>query len=473
MADIDSPYDWPKEFPSLSSIDALLRCPICNEFFDETAANTLPCTHTHCAECTLNYINQHQKCPTCNAVCNSESSMRKVPILNEIALLFKEFRRVSLDFQKKFDQTYFLETQQFILLEQLKREQITLDTTSRPNPSTNRTSERIRDLKTEANSASPKNTTVNHKEKSIGSPLFGKNVLKKQKTGIKSEIFRKKDGDLECPACLQLGFSPSTLDTHLEKFCFSRFAMEEEVIIIGDDEKEPIKNIPQETIIEESAPNAQLKDMDKNELKRKYTEEKSYELVEEVFDEDFTDDSAPKKLKFFGFDNKDYSNFVRPKREKKKIEELPILPLIPWGSLSITEIRKRLEEYGIPTTGSKEDLKKRYTKFRHLVIKNNQIPLQNRKSKKEILKELKDFEQQGKDSQQGSASFALNTDSNSTSHDDSEESRILIEKHNLKYDNVYNELISQAKPKRKRKESSNDDVNELNVKRETIGKNET
>ncbi|XP_054751911.2 E3 ubiquitin-protein ligase RAD18-like [Lytechinus pictus] len=62
---ITDPSDWPSSMPELKTIDTLLRCGICYEFFD--IAMILPkCSHNYCSICIRRYMNYKSQCPTCN-----------------------------------------------------------------------------------------------------------------------------------------------------------------------------------------------------------------------------------------------------------------------------------------------------------------------------------------------------------------------------------------------------------------------
>ncbi|XP_071491333.1 uncharacterized protein [Diadema antillarum] len=88
---ITDPSDWPASVPGLKTIDTLLRCGICYEYFD--IAMMIPkCSHNYCSICIRRYLNYKNLCPTCNtpveaaALCNNRS-------LDELVSNFKAVRQ--------------------------------------------------------------------------------------------------------------------------------------------------------------------------------------------------------------------------------------------------------------------------------------------------------------------------------------------------------------------------------------------
>ncbi|XP_035675508.1 E3 ubiquitin-protein ligase RAD18-like, partial [Branchiostoma floridae] len=74
MSSFASSGDWPENFKQLKTIDDLLRCPICYEYFDITMI--IPqCSHNYCSLCIRRYLNYKTQCPTCG-VSVSEPELR-------------------------------------------------------------------------------------------------------------------------------------------------------------------------------------------------------------------------------------------------------------------------------------------------------------------------------------------------------------------------------------------------------------
>ncbi|XP_011673826.2 E3 ubiquitin-protein ligase RAD18 [Strongylocentrotus purpuratus] len=96
---ITDPSDWPSSMPELNTIDTLLRCGICYEFFD--IAMILPkCSHNYCSICIRRHMNYKNQCPTCNTpaevsqLCNNRA-------LDELVSNFKAVRPLILKLCKE------------------------------------------------------------------------------------------------------------------------------------------------------------------------------------------------------------------------------------------------------------------------------------------------------------------------------------------------------------------------------------
>ncbi|KAF9988858.1 E3 ubiquitin-protein ligase rad18 [Mortierella antarctica] len=89
MNDISDPSDWPADYAPLKDIDSHLRCPICKELL--RAAMMLQCHHNFCSECIRRHLDKESTCPACR-VATSTSQMRRNVALDEIANSFKDCR---------------------------------------------------------------------------------------------------------------------------------------------------------------------------------------------------------------------------------------------------------------------------------------------------------------------------------------------------------------------------------------------
>ncbi|KAJ8046728.1 E3 ubiquitin-protein ligase RAD18 [Holothuria leucospilota] len=87
---ITDPFDWPITMPELRTIDNLLRCGICCEFFN--IAMILPkCSHNYCSQCIRRYMNYKTQCPACNTPA-VEGEIRNNKVLDEIVKNFIQVR---------------------------------------------------------------------------------------------------------------------------------------------------------------------------------------------------------------------------------------------------------------------------------------------------------------------------------------------------------------------------------------------
>ncbi|KAG0006441.1 E3 ubiquitin-protein ligase rad18, partial [Modicella reniformis] len=91
--DIADPLDWPVEFAPLREIDSHLRCPICKDLL--RAAMMLQCHHNFCSECIRRHLDKESTCPACR-VSTSTSQMRRNVTLDEVANSFKDCRSLLL-----------------------------------------------------------------------------------------------------------------------------------------------------------------------------------------------------------------------------------------------------------------------------------------------------------------------------------------------------------------------------------------
>ncbi|XP_078676745.1 E3 ubiquitin-protein ligase RAD18-like isoform X2 [Branchiostoma floridae x Branchiostoma belcheri] len=90
MSSLCSSGDWPENFKQLKTIDDLLRCPICYEYFDITMI--IPqCSHNYCSLCIRRYLNYKTQCPTCG-VSVSEPELRNNRSLDDLVRQFLDVR---------------------------------------------------------------------------------------------------------------------------------------------------------------------------------------------------------------------------------------------------------------------------------------------------------------------------------------------------------------------------------------------
>eukprot|EP00058_Branchiostoma_floridae_P017334 XP_002602822.1 hypothetical protein BRAFLDRAFT_132140 [Branchiostoma floridae] len=90
MSSFASSGDWPENFKQLKTIDDLLRCPICYEYFDITMI--IPqCSHNYCSLCIRRYLNYKTQCPTCG-VSVSEPELRNNRGIDDLVRQFLDVR---------------------------------------------------------------------------------------------------------------------------------------------------------------------------------------------------------------------------------------------------------------------------------------------------------------------------------------------------------------------------------------------
>lgn len=98
-----SPSDWPESLSELRTIDNLLRCSICYEYFD--VAMIVPdCSHNYCSLCIRRSLSYEPRCPTCNMKLNPPS-LKSNRVLDELVKSFVKVREKLLDLVTKGMQT--------------------------------------------------------------------------------------------------------------------------------------------------------------------------------------------------------------------------------------------------------------------------------------------------------------------------------------------------------------------------------
>lgn len=84
LALVEDPTDFPANAPSLRTLDAAVRCPICSEYF--AGPVSLLCGHCFCSLCIRNAIAtpaSKAQCPTCRTHV-SESQLRPNPGMEDV-----------------------------------------------------------------------------------------------------------------------------------------------------------------------------------------------------------------------------------------------------------------------------------------------------------------------------------------------------------------------------------------------------
>ena len=93
--DKDDPYYWKHtSLPEVHQLDAQLRCLICKDYFKAPVMTS--CCHTFCSRCIRRHISLEQSCPACRQR-ESESSLRRNPVVEELVQSFFELRPRLLD----------------------------------------------------------------------------------------------------------------------------------------------------------------------------------------------------------------------------------------------------------------------------------------------------------------------------------------------------------------------------------------
>ncbi|KAF3938077.1 hypothetical protein ABW19_dt0204493 [Dactylella cylindrospora] len=93
--DIPDPTDWLKtSVPGLQALETALRCQVCKEFF--TAPMVTSCGHTFCSLCIRKCLSTSQKCPTCMTT-DEPSRLRKNTVVQDLLSHFVSVRDQMLE----------------------------------------------------------------------------------------------------------------------------------------------------------------------------------------------------------------------------------------------------------------------------------------------------------------------------------------------------------------------------------------
>ncbi|KAF9484884.1 hypothetical protein BDN70DRAFT_796760 [Pholiota conissans] len=90
-ADVPDPTDFPPPAtaPGLRALDGSFRCDICGELYD--APVTISCGHCFCSTCIRSALATKQECPSCRKTAN-EGHIRPNPVLESVISSWKEAR---------------------------------------------------------------------------------------------------------------------------------------------------------------------------------------------------------------------------------------------------------------------------------------------------------------------------------------------------------------------------------------------
>jgi E3 ubiquitin-protein ligase RAD18 len=96
--DIADSTDWlTTSLPTITPLEASLRCQVCKDFFDTPMITS--CSHTFCSLCIRRALDADGKCPTCRAV-ETDSKLRRNGVVQEIVDGFTSARIGLLEMAK-------------------------------------------------------------------------------------------------------------------------------------------------------------------------------------------------------------------------------------------------------------------------------------------------------------------------------------------------------------------------------------
>ncbi|KAG7478015.1 hypothetical protein MATL_G00075880 [Megalops atlanticus] len=89
MSLLDEP-DLPSNLACLKNVDALLRCPICFDYF--SISMMTKCSHNFCSLCIRKFLSYKLQCPVCNSAM-TEQDLRNNRILDDLVRSFQAARQ--------------------------------------------------------------------------------------------------------------------------------------------------------------------------------------------------------------------------------------------------------------------------------------------------------------------------------------------------------------------------------------------
>ncbi|KAF9175074.1 E3 ubiquitin-protein ligase rad18 [Mortierella sp. AD011] len=404
---ITDPSDWPVEFNSLREIDSHLRCPICKELL--RAAMMLQCYHNFCSECIRRHLDKESTCPACR-VSTSTAHMRRNVALDEIANNFKDCRSLLLKTVKDSLGTKNSKTPQLTRTESMEVDDIA------PNHKRRRTSGRINnkapsesssqdiadtsmefpsidDDGTDDDFVMPSQESVHgHKGKNVTRSISGPVLRSRGRlsdtttttvpdpptpstppntspapssapSSAPSTPSKSKIRSLvACPVC-QMGVPEAYANTHLDKFCFNG-------------KKDPAYNIKFELIITQApnvvelyerqgttkqnvvgaVPSLSLSSSSSNGVRSPQRNSNNTNMIDFANGQSSKDGSPlQNRTKHLSLSNPVPKPALYP--EPKRI------PKLTYSVLNDKQLRKKLQELGLPSHGDKQLMQKRHAEY--------------------------------------------------------------------------------------------------------------
>ncbi|KAF9394206.1 E3 ubiquitin-protein ligase rad18 [Podila verticillata] len=402
--DITDPSDWPKEFRPLREIDSHLRCPICKEYL--RAAMMLQCHHNFCSECIRRHLDKESTCPACR-VSTSTSQLRRNVSLEEIANNFGDVRQLLLktvteSLEPKSAQVSAIERSESMdvddLTSQQKRRRISGRVGKAPASQRGHTYESddndqdddftMHSQESASGRKYPTRSSMGPVLRSRGgrsetTPTVGapntfsrpnSQSLSQEHTSTldQSPPTPVKESTIKhtlvaCPVCAA-AIPEAYTNTHLDKFCFQ-------------EKQDPVYNIAM-SIVETYSPHAiaayEKDGSSKNSSSVPASPQRS--TLQSAFS------SSP--VRFNGFTQQ--SSKLSVQSGSVPIPEPKRLPKLTYSVLNDKQLRKKLQELGLPTGGDKQLMQKRHAEY--LTLYNANCDSTRPQTNAQLLKALDNWE---------------------------------------------------------------------------------
>ncbi|KAG0089402.1 E3 ubiquitin-protein ligase rad18 [Podila epicladia] len=379
--DITDPSDWPKEFGPLREIDSHLRCPICKEYL--RAAMMLQCHHNFCSECIRRHLDKESTCPACR-VSTSTSQLRRNVSLEEIANNFGDIRQLLLktvreSLEPKSAPVQTLERAESMdiddFIPQQKRRRISArvgkalpssqrgrahesddndhdddfamhsqDSLSGRKYSTRSSTRPVLRSRGGRSETTPTEQAPNSQSASSSQPIsyslsqeHTSTSEQASPTPSKESIF--KHTLVACPVCA-MAIPEAHTNSHLDKYCFSG-------------KQDPIYNVALSVVETYSSQAITAYEKDGSSKSASLPASPQRNTLQSAFS------SSP--VRFNGFAQQ--PSKLGTQSGATTIPEPKRLPKLTYSVLNDKQLRKKLQELGLPTHGDKQLMQKRHAEY--------------------------------------------------------------------------------------------------------------
>ncbi|KAG0096614.1 E3 ubiquitin-protein ligase rad18 [Podila epicladia] len=319
--DITDPSDWPKEFGPLREIDSHLRCPICKEYL--RAAMMLQCHHNFCSECIRRHLDKESTCPACR-VSTSTSQLRRNVSLEEIANNFGDIRQLLLKTVRES-----LEPKSAPVQTLERAESMDIDDFI-PQQKRRRISARVgKALPSSQRGRAHESDDNDHDD----------DFAMHSQDSLSGRKYSTRSSTIACPVCA-MAIPEAHTNSHLDKYCFSG-------------KQDPIYNVALSVVETYSSQAITAYEKDGSSKSASLPASPQRNTLQSAFS------SSP--VRFNGFAQQ--PSKLGTQSGATTIPEPKRLPKLTYSVLNDKQLRKKLQELGLPTHGDKQLMQKRHAEY--------------------------------------------------------------------------------------------------------------
>ncbi|KAJ3126761.1 Mitochondrial DNA replication protein yhm2 [Nowakowskiella sp. JEL0407] len=427
---MDSPYDYTEMHPSLaplSAIESTLRCSICKDFYQDplTAEFSGGCKHSFCSLCWRTYFSNSSgsanKCPDCGfEIKDIASGLKKNVGLSCVVETFKAQREELLNALKNLTRTQKHEESNHDDGEEKKMRKSKPSIVKKTSSGSSRNSGEDSDDDFVPESSQRSSTRSSRKRKRNGTATrLSSDQIATSCSTTQDEIIVLDEADFP--------FFESTSSKSKTQRNIHHSKQKDASIIPGDQEV----TCP---ICDKTLPFAALNShIDRNCADETVSTKRITNNAISAVDQ--------KKIEsFFSGDARTSRNGISKISARNKCAK-KYLSSIAYDTISLSVLRRKLEELGIPSYGDKKQLESRHKHFRNLY--NANLDRDDPRPFSHLLSELNAWERL--QSQSNGASISSNN------HEDTREDAKKREEWKEMYGDQFKELMERAKVKRKEK----------------------